>query len=481
MSLILEGESMGIDRSGRSGLPARRRFLCKGLGTAALLASGGWPFPAAWAQPAPPGRLFAGPMQGYVSARSAVVWLQTPGAAEVALDYAPAGHPEARQRSASVNTDAAGHFCAHLIMDDLQPGTHYLATALVNGQPASDRVITVRTQAVVPWHGPQPDFTILTGSCAYLNDQPFDQPGEPYGGGYEIYDAMTRERADLMVWLGDNLYYRDADLLSPEGMALRYRQTRGFAPLDGFLRSTPQVAIWDDHDYGPNDSDSSFEFKNATLDLFKAYWANPTYGVGATAGVFTQVTLADADLFLLDDRWWRSADATSPGERGKVMFGSAQMRWLRNALLFSRARFKIVAAGGQLFNDDDAYEGWNQFPEERAAFVGWLQQYRIPGLVFLSGDRHASELIRRARPAYVGRSDYPLVEFTCSPLNSHPAPGDDNPDRVPGTLVKERNYGVLRVAGQGAHRTLTLSCRSVQGVELWSHTLDLEALGWGRS
>ncbi len=466
---------------GRPAAPTRRGFLRSSLAASALLISGGWSFPAAWAQPAPAGSLYAGPMQGYVAARSAVVWLQTPGAAEVWLEYAPVDVPGDKKRTASRRTDAAGQFCAHLVMDELAPGTRYQAVAYVNGQPAADRAIVVRTQPIWLFRGPPPDTTLLTGSCAFINDPPFDRPGQPYGGGYEIYEPMRREQADLMVWLGDNLYFREADLLSPEGMALRYRVTRGFAPLDAFLRSTPQVAIWDDHDYGPNDSDSSFEFKNASLDLFKTYWANPTYGVGGVAGVFTRTSIADADIFLLDDRWFRSADATSPGERGKVMFGPAQMRWLKNALLFSKARFKIVAGGGQFFNDDDAYEGWNQFPQERAEFMGFLQQYRIPGLVFLSGDRHISELIRYPRPVYSGRREYPLWEFTCSPLNSHPAPGDDDPNRVAGTLVKARNYGVLKLAGQGANRTLTLACKGVDGGTLWSHTLGLKDLGWEKA
>ena len=59
--------------------PTRRAFLRGGLVTSALLATGQWPFPAAWAEPAAPGVLYAGPMQGYVAARSALVWVQTPG------------------------------------------------------------------------------------------------------------------------------------------------------------------------------------------------------------------------------------------------------------------------------------------------------------------------------------------------------------------------------------------------------------------
>jgi alkaline phosphatase D len=461
-------------------MPTRRGFLRSGLAASAWLAAGRWTFPAAWAEPAPPGTLFAGPMQGYVAARSALVWLQTPGAAEVAIEYAPVDAPGDKKRTATVRTDATGQFCAHLVLDDLVPGRQYAAVPLVNGKAAADRAITVRTQAIWQYRSPPPDFTVLTGSCAYINDPAFDRPGNPYGGGYDIYRAMIAERADLMLWLGDNLYFREADTLSPEGMALRYRQTRSFAPLDAFLRSTPQVAIWDDHDYGPNDSDSSFEFKDAALHLFKTYWANPSYGVGGMPGVFTKVTLYDADLFLLDDRYYRDADATSPAERGKTMFGAAQMRWLKNALLFSRARYKIIAAGGQMLNDDDAYEGWNQYPLERADFLSWLQQNGVRGVLLLSGDRHCSELTAYPRPRYGGRHEAPLYELTSSPLNSGPAPGDANPNRVPGTLVKERNYCALRFSGQKDGRTLTITCHDVQGKTLWSHTLDAKALGWSQ-
>ncbi|MDE2128599.1 MAG: alkaline phosphatase family protein [Betaproteobacteria bacterium] len=465
---------------GTSEFPAlnRRGFLRTGLGAGALVAGGAWTFPAAWADPAPPGMLHAGPMQGYVAARSGVVWLQTPGAAEVFIDFAPQDQRGAKRRTAPVKTDAAGEFCAHIVLDDLTPGVSYLCQAYVNGQAVQGKPLRLRTQKIWLFRGPPPEFTVLTGSCAYINDPPFDRPGPPYGGGYEIYDAMRGEHADLMVWLGDNLYFREADLLSPQGMALRYRRDRAFAPLQDFLRSTPQVAIWDDHDYDPNDGDLSFTFKGESLRLFKRYWANPAYGLPEVAGVFTKVNLFDADFFLLDDRYWRDADASGPAERGKTMFGAEQLRWLKNALLFSRARFKIIAAGGQMLNDDDAYEGWNQYPVERAEFLGWLQQARIPGVVFLSGDRHITELTRYPRPRYGGKADYPLLEYTCSPLNSGPSRGDANPNRVPGTLVAERNYGVLRFTGEDKDRALEIITRDVAGTTLGSQRIEAGQLGW---
>ena len=47
------------------------------------------------------------------------------------------------------------------------------------------------------------------------------------------------------------------------------------------LARTHNYAIWDDHDFGPNDSDRSSAIKAITLEAFKDSWPNPSYGQGA--------------------------------------------------------------------------------------------------------------------------------------------------------------------------------------------------------
>ncbi|MGE4530548.1 MAG: alkaline phosphatase [Acidithiobacillus sp.] len=454
----------------------RRQFLtgsCISLG-----ATLSWPLNAmALSLPARATTLHAGPMTGYPAQRSANIWLQTLGAADVRVAFWPTGKPELKQYTDHFHTSAAGFFTALIALNDLRPGTIYQTEVQLDNKAINVPGIPIHIPALWQWRHPAPDFKVLTGSCAYINDPYYDRPGKPYGGGYEIYEPMVAEAADLMIWLGDNLYFREADIESPGGMAMRYWSDRAFPPLQKFLRSTRQTAIWDDHDYGANDSDSSFVLKGTSLRLFQNYWANPSYGLPGTPGVFTQFSLNDADFFLLDDRWYRDADA-APLSRGKMMFGTAQMTWLKNALLSSRAHFKIVAAGGQLFNDDDAYEGWNLYPEERQDFMDWLQNTNIRGLLFLSGDRHISELMKRPRPHYSGKHDYPLWELTSSPLNSSPAKGDNNPYRVPGTLVEARNYCSIDFLGQGTNRHLRLCCKDTHGKILWEHKITGRELGY---
>ncbi len=455
---------------------SRRKFITRsGLGLGLGLSLPMTAF--AMQLPARATSLHAGPMTGYPAQRSASIWMQTLGPAKVSIAYWPAHQPHLRETSIEMSTSAREFYTALLTLDDLAPSTTYQTEIQLNGKIWSGKNLQIHTPELWQWRQPAPDFKVLTGSCAYINDPQYDRPGKPYGGGYEIYDPMTAEAADMMIWLGDNLYFREADIQSPAGMAMRYWTDRAFPPLQKFLQSTRQIAIWDDHDYGANDSDSSFVLKQSALRLFQNYWANPAYGLPGTPGVFTQCTLNDADFFLLDDRWYRDADA-APLSRGKQMFGKEQMDWLKNALLSSRAHFKIVAAGGQLFNDDDAYEGWNLYPEERQNFMDWLQNNQIRGLLFLSGDRHISELMRRPRPHYSGKHDYPLWELTSSPLNSSPAKGDANPYRVPGTLIEARNYCSIDFLGKGAGRHLLLSCKSTEGKTLWEHQISSADLGY---
>ena len=252
-------------------------------------------------------------------------------------------------------------------------------------------------------------------------------------------------------------------------MAARYRRQREFEPLQALLTSTTHLAIWDDHDFGPNDSDASYVFKGETLKLFQRYWPNPSYGLPDVPGTFGVARFGDVLFFLLDDRYYRSPNRWPDGP-DKTMFGTRQLEWLKQALVSApRTAIKIVAGGSQFWSRSNRFEGWHHFDTERRAFAAWLDAQKIDGVIFLSGDRHFSELLRIDRPGA-----YPLYEFTSSPLTSRPparldAADRDNPDVVPGTLVVKRQFGLIRVSGPGDDRRLTLESYDAAGELLWSH------------
>lgn len=457
-------------------------------------------------------QISAGPMLGHVTTRTAEIWLQTDAAAEVGIEYWPMDAPQQRQRGPTLRLDATTDHAAHIRLIGLQPGTAYAYQLYLDAAPAmSGGNLAFETQK--PWQkwGSPADFTLYLGSCAYIDDPAVDRPGRPYGGSYRIFQSIAHQAADnprpkLMLWLGDNIYLREADYESPWGMNARYRHARSLPELQPLLAALPHYAIWDDHDYGPNDANRSFVFKDEGLRLFRRYWANPSYGLADIPGIFTTFSFQDADFFLLDDRYYRAADrmelakeeidlvrevrdwalgqnplTRALGRRyfgapaallseNKVMFGADQIDWLKQALIQSRATFKFIAAGSQLMNDGHPFEGWHNFPLEREPFLAWLKRQNIPGVVFLSGDRHHTELLRRE-----GKDFYPLYELTCSPLTSMAHTPQEkelnNPLRVKGTLVTQRNYCSIDITGPTEDRRLMLKSHDSDGRMLWERVL----------
>ncbi len=76
------------------------------------------------------------------------------------------------------------------------------------------------------------------------------------------------------------------------------------------------------------------------------------------------------------------------------MWGPAQLQWLKDGLVNSRAPFKIVANGNQVLNPISEFEALVNFKTEYDDLIAYIKKNRIPGVVFISGDRHMTELIR---------------------------------------------------------------------------------------
>ena len=423
----------------------------------------------------PAARLAAGPMPGHSAMRAVRVWLQGTGAGEVVLDYWPDGQAGPIRSSAPLSLSSAQQFAAHIDIGGLEPGTTYAYRVRIDGEPvAVAQKLVFQTQPLGHWQNDPPPFRVVAGSCAYINDAAYDRPGQPYGDRYDIFARIAAQSPDMMLWLGDNVYLREADYDSRWGMADRYRHTRALPELQPLLRSTHHYAIWDDHDYGPDNANRSFSLKGESLELFKRYWANATYGLPAEAGIFTTVGFRDVDFFLLDDRYYRNSDA-APELPGKTMLGENQLAWLKDALLRSRAPFKIVANGSQMLNELTDREAWVHFSQERRGFLEWLKETKVSGVVFLSGDVHYTGLFRLEGES----TAYPLYELTCSPLTAGPRREEGeagNPLLVSGTFVGERNFCQLDFAGPKQARRLTISVLDADGVEKWRREIAAQEL-----
>jgi alkaline phosphatase D len=413
-------------------------------------------------------------MAGPADHRAITLWLQANGPAQARIEYWPVapGQSAAKRQSKALPLVAETQFVAQVPLLDLQPGQQYAYRLLLNGKPASE-TLQFKTQPLWQWRTDAPDFTLLAGSCSFINESAVDRPGRPYGDRHDIYKVMADQAPDLTLWLGDNIYLREVDWNRPETMAQRWAYERRQPFLQKLLQTGSHAATWDDHDYGPDDANRSYALKDAALALQQRYWPNPSFGLAETPGAFTQFNFHDADVFLMDNRWYRDDPRLPDADR--QMYGPAQMRWLKNALLNSTARFKIIAGGSQMLHKGRG-DSWADYPAERDDFLKFLEQTKLAGVFFMSGDVHRSELTRIERPGL-----YPLYDLTCSPMSAGVYVDDKLRERenlVPGTVVLgQRNFCKLRFEGSLAERRIVMQAINTDGQTQWTHTVSANELG----
>ncbi|PWT77790.1 MAG: phosphodiesterase [Bacteroidetes bacterium] len=422
----------------------------------------------------PSHKIIAGPLLGQVELRTAAIWIQVDSSVrKLAIKYWKHNDKD-RSVTQAFNGELGMEFNPVTFqVGGLDMNTQYDYDFIVD-EKTSGNIASFKTKDLWQWRKPAPDFSFLTGSCAYFNEPAFDRPGKPYGGDSTIFETMAKFPAAFMLWLGDNWYTREPDFLSGWGLWYRASRDRSLPVLRNFLKSMPQYAIWDDHDFGPDDSDGSYHLKDISRKIFMSYWPNPSYGENGK-GIYTKVSYGDVDLFLTDDRYFRSANDLRDSIDGKPnpnkhFFGRTQLDWLKNALAYSEAPFKLIAIGSQVLNPiHKEFESLNRFSAEYTELMDFLNAQRIDGVIFLTGDRHHSEVIKADRPG-----NYALYDITSSPLTSGVSKVSgievQNPARVPGTLVEERNFTRITVSGNKGERKIQVEFIGLHGATLanWS-------------
>ena len=426
-------------------------------------------------------KLVSGPWAGNVQLRTAIIWAEVSGdVKKVAVKYFKTNSLNQKQTVLYKGELAKNFNPIKIELNGLDFNTDYSYTLFIDDKEIITGFATkFTTQDLWQWRKPAPDFSFVAGSCNYVNDPAIDRPGKPYGGDSSIFTTMAKSGAAFHVWMGDNWYTREVDFGSAWGLNYRASHDRAQKILQPFMASMPQYSIWDDHDYGPDNSGKSFLLKDDSRDIFKKYALNPSYGE-EEKGIYTKISYSDVDIFLTDDRFFRSEDdmpdsVNGTASKDKYFFGPKQMEWLKNALEFSTATFKIIVVGSQVLNPLNKAESMQQYSYEYAELLNFIKTQKLNGVLFFSGDRHHSEIIKAPQPGF-----YPLYDVTISPytagISKAIGPEKNNPFRISGTLVETQNFGKISINGPKDKRSMTIEFIGLKGEQLSTFSINSNEL-----
>lgn len=337
--------------------------------------------------------LLLGPMLGHTTSTNARVWVRAsePARVSMRLSLNPDLGGAREFRGPRLTTNSAN--ASEVFLSGLKPDTQYHYSVLLNGQPTLARPYPSFTTP--PREGTDARVRFAFTSCVGFKG--FDS-----AAGYA--DMATRTNFDLLFMLGDNHYANTNDLNKHRLFYTDQRRQSGWRDLTARV---PTYAIWDDHDYGPDNSDRTLKGKEQSLRAFTEHWANPFYGETNNPGIYSRFSRANVDFFLIDVRYHRSPNKDTNLVK-KTMLGPAQLQWLKRELLTSTAPVKAILSGSE-FQSGGTVDSWASFKRERDDLLDFLRHAEISGVLLVSGDRHFTA-------AYQVRTNW--IEVTAGPIGS---------------------------------------------------------------
>lgn len=295
-----------------------------------------------------------------------------------------------------------------------------------------------------------------------------------------LLETMAADQPDLMIFLGDNIYGDTEDM---DVLKAKYEKLGADSGFQRLRQTCPTLATWDDHDFGVNDGGADYPKRSESEQIFETFWSGDrNTPARSRPGIY------DAHLFgppgkrlqviMLDTRYFRSplkrgqqrvgGPWTQDDDSSKTMLGEAQWKWLE-AQLAIPAEVRIIASSIQFIAEDAGQETWSNLPRERQRMLDLLKTTKANGVIFISGDRHWSELssISNSLP-------YRLFDFTSSSFNQvHPrgTPTQNQHRFLPKTYHRE-NYGVIDIAWDGPTPVATLEIRDLNGAAQLRHKIQ---------
>jgi alkaline phosphatase D len=346
-----------------------------------------------------------GVASGDVTDTGVILWTRVDAEGEVTAEVASDEQFEQIVASETLQAEAEDDFVVKADIDGLEPDGSYFYRFLSPDGTASP----VGTFLTAPAANVARDvvFAYSADSASYL--QPFT-----------LLSTVRQDAPDFFVYLGDTVIADPEVEGMPHATTLPeyrqlYKDNRQDQHLLELLGATSTYAQWDDHEV-VNDFDSETVDPDMLADGRQAFFEyNPIrQSLDDPSRLYRSFRWGkDVELFILDERQYRSAEFFCLDEEGeteqfptrigeeacleglrdpsRTILGTQQKEWLKQALLDSDAKFKFI------INEVPIseflllpYDRWEGYPAEREEMLNFITDNGIENVIFLTTDLHGA-------------------------------------------------------------------------------------------
>jgi hypothetical protein len=371
---------------------------------------------------------------GAVADTSAAIVVATTTDASVVVEYDTDAAFGSVASSAATASEAPA-FAARVALTGLDPDTQYYYRIKLDGGAAHAETGAFKT---APTPGTAKTFSVSTASCSDTDSD------------HAIFGVLEDEVHDLFIHTGD-LHYLNISTDSDELFQSGYHRSIGIPAQNAAYRIKAWDYVWDDHDWGANNSDASSASAPAAQTVYRQLAPHYSIPAGPEAPIYHAFTWGRVRFIVTDLRSERSANSATDNA-SKTMLGATQKAWFKSELTDARDAGLAIAWvctsvwPGATANGTD---GWRSFNTERTELADFFQdEDLLSRMVIISGDWHA-----------LGLDDGTNSNFATTPVGNGPpvlqcAPLDQVPTSVP--FTPSEGYRAPE-SGEGQYALITFT------------------------
>ena len=223
--------------------------------------------------------------------------------------------------------------------------------------------------------------------------------------------------------------------------------------------------MWDDHDYGANNSDA---LSPSRLAAMAAYRANvPSYELaGEVSAIYQSFDVGRVRVLM--------TDARSAREPGASMLGDEQLEWFLDALVAAAKDQALVVWLNPVPWVADASDGgddWGGYATERQRIAEVIAESGIDNLLMISGDAHMVAIDDGTNTDYslAGDTGFPLLHAAAldRPGSTKGGPYSE------GAIGGSGQYGVVDITDHGEAIHVALRAKRYDGEVLLAYDFDV--------
>ncbi len=210
------------------------------------------------------------------------------------------------------------------------------------------------------------NFTIAFGSCARTRSD------------HDVFRTILQHRPLFFLHMGD-MHYLNIRQNDPLEFRIALETVLASPSQAALYRNIPIAYMWDDHDYGPNNSDRTSRTREAASRVYREYV--PHYPLPAGEGPLPiyQSFMAGRVRFIMTDL------RSESDEKERFAMSPEQWRWFQDEVR-KPAGLVVWMSTYPWISDEDT--GWGDFLPQRRVIAEFFRREKIKNLCILSGDAH---------------------------------------------------------------------------------------------